>query len=277
MAPKSSRTLLRPSAVFLSCLFCIFLTSCEKKQPSNTLSGQAMGTTWTLAWRGQSKPGVEKAVTETLLKWDKVLSQWKPDSDLSRANSGEPRSSDLERVIVLADEIHKASAGAFDYHLLKETHDAGFGPDETDPPGNAIDLSAIGKGYAVDRVGEKLRTLGITDFVFELGGEVLAGEGEWEVEIESPDPASQATLRTVTLKNQGLATSGNYRQFEPDQAGLISHIIDPKTRKPIIRQPISVSVTAKDCATADAWATALFVLGPAVPSPPSINATWNKP
>lgn len=235
------------------------------------LHGAAMGTTWSLAWRGSAPAGMEKEITSTLSKWENILSQWKPDSDLSRANRGEPQSEELKRVIALAEEIQKASAGAFDPRLLKETSEAGFGP-----AGSGIDLSGIAKGFAVDRVGETLRRLGITDFIFELGGEVLAGDGEWEVEIETPDPASRTILRTVKLNNRALATSGNYRQFTPVPSGLSSHIIDPTTRKPIVRPPSSVTVTAKDCATADAWATALFVLGPDVPAPDGLGATWNR-
>jgi thiamine biosynthesis lipoprotein len=243
----------------------------KSKPAPRELHGIAMGTTWSLAWRGQDARGVEKAVNGTLSKWEAVLSNWKPDSDLSRANSGEPQSEDLKRVIALAEQIQKASAGAFDPGLLKETSEAGFGP-----AGNGMDLSGIGKGFAVDRVGEILRGLGINDFIFELGGEVLTGDGEWDVEIETPDPATSTILRTVKLKNQALATSGNYRQFTPAPFGLSSHIIDPRTSRPIIRPPSSVSVIAKDCATADAWATALFVLGPGVPHPPGLLVTWNK-
>jgi len=231
-----------------------------------------MGTTWALAWRGASAPGTEKAIAETILKWENVLSQWKPESDLSRINAGEPRSEDLERVIALAEEIHTSSAGAFDYRLLKETNAAGFGPE-----GTGLDLSGIGKGFAVDRVGERLRELGITDFIFELGGEVLAGDGEWEVGIEKPDPTGRSLSRTVKLNNRALATSGNYRLFKPAPGGLASHIIDPATGKPLIRQPSSVTVIAKDCATADAWATALFVLGSDAPAPGGVEATWNYP
>lgn len=242
----------------------------KSKPTPKGLHGAAMGTTWSLACRGSAPTGTEKEISETLLKWESVLSQWKGDSDLSRFTRGEPQTGDLNRIIALAEEIHKQSAGAFDYRLLRETSEAGFGP-----AGNGIDLSGIGKGFAVDRVGEALRRLGITDFIFELGGEVLVGDGEWEVEIECPDPAARSILRTVKLKNQALATSGNYRQFTPAPGGLASHIIDPRTRKPIIRPPSSVSVIAKDCATADAWATALFVLGPEFRDfPANLDVFW---
>jgi thiamine biosynthesis lipoprotein len=255
-------------AVLVVLAVAVYLRS---KPAPKELHGAAMGTTWTLCWRGQGSRGVEKVVAGTLLKWENVLSQWKPDSDLSRFNSGEPQTDDLKRVIALADEIHKQSAGAFDYHLLKETSNAGFGP-----AGTGIDLSGIGKGFAADRVAEMLRRYGITDFIFELGGEVIVGDGEWEVAIEKAEPATRGTAYTLKLRNQALATSGNYRQFSPAPGGLASHIIDPRTLKPIVRPPCSVSVIAKDCATADGWATALFVLGKETPDPPGLRVLWNR-
>jgi thiamine biosynthesis lipoprotein len=251
-----------------SLFFCV---SCQKKPKPNILSGEAMGTSWKLAWRGDEVSGLDKEVLELLEKWESVLSQWRENSDLSRANRGEAITPDLQRVMDLAEVIHQQSSGAFDYRLLKQTSDAGFGP-----KGNGMDLSAIAKGFAVDRVGDRLRELGITDFVFELGGEILVGDGEWEVGIEAPDPATQKIARTMKLRDRAVATSGNYRQFKPASGGLASHIIDPKTGTPIIRPPSLVTVYAKDCATADAWATALFVLGPDFKVPEGIEVQWQK-
>lgn len=252
-------------------LSAFLFVSCKPADEMKILTGESMGTTWKLAWRGASAPGMEKEITQTLAKWENVMSQWQPDSDLSRFNRGQPASPELQRVIDLAVEIRQASGGAFDHRLLRETGEAGFGPG-----GNGIDLSAIGKGFALDRAGESLRKMGVTDFVFELGGEILAGDGEWKVAIEKPDPTTQETAMTVLLKNRALATSGNYRLFQPADGGLASHIIDPRTHQPIIRPPSSVSVLAKDCAIADAWATALFVLGRDFPTPDGLEVIWNE-
>lgn len=246
------------------------LISCEKNPEPKILSGAAMGTTWKLAWRGEVDKDLAPEVSEVLEKWEVVLSQWRENSDISRANRGEPITPDLQRVIALAEVIHQESSGAFDYRLLKQTSEAGFGPS-----GNGMDLSAIAKGFAVDRVGERLRELGVKDFVFELGGEILVGDGEWEVAIEAPYPATRTIARTMKLRARAMATSGNYRQFKPVSRGLASHIIDPKTGTPVIRPPSSVTVLANDCATADAWATALFVLGPDFKAPEGIEVEWN--
>jgi thiamine biosynthesis lipoprotein len=231
-------------------------------RPQSPLAGRAMGTSWTLAWRGQTPPQLRREVAGVLEHWDQVLSQWRDDSDLSRCNHGEPASAELTRVIRLAEAAREASGGAFDHRLLGAVHAAGYGP-----PGTGLDLSGIGKGFAADRVAERLRHLGLRDFVFELGGEVIAGDGDWAVEIERPTPGSRDSVRTLTLRNRALATSGNYHQP--------GHLIDPRTGKPVTRPASSVSVIAADCATADAWATALFVLGPEFRDVPTgLEVTW---
>jgi thiamine biosynthesis lipoprotein len=231
-------------------------------QPRSPMTGRAMGTSWTLEWRGDAPSNVHHEVAGVLEHWEQVMSQWRKDSDLSRFNRGEPASADLQRVMELAEKMKSSSGGAFDHHILAKVHAAGYGP-----PGNGIDLSAIGKGFAIDRVGEFLRQIGVRDFVFELGGEVIAGEGDWSVIIERPLPNSLDAARTVILRGRALATSGNYHQP--------GHIIDPRTGLPVNRPASSVSVLAADCATADAWATALFVLGPDFhDTPPEIEVTW---
>lgn len=236
------------------------------------LRGSAMGCKWTLQWRGKSPPReqLQKEVSATLEKWEQVLSQWRPNSDLSRHNRGEPPTPELSQVISLADEIKTATGGAFDHHLLEKVHAAGFGP-----PGTGFDLSSIGKGFAVDRVGERLRQLGVNDFVFALAGEVLAGDGDWPVDIEMPVMSGSTTGRTVVLRNRAIATTGNYRQFIETPDGLKTHIIDPATGKSVMRPPSSVTVVAADCATASSWATALFVRGPDFHEyPATLEVTW---
>jgi len=236
------------------------------------VDGQSMGTTWKLAWRGTCDAHVRREVTQVLDHWEQVLSQWRETSDLSRFNRGEAPSEDLGRVIELAEQVRLASGGAFDHRILPAVHRAGFGP-----AGQGIDLSAIGKGFAVDRVGERLRQLGCNDFIFELGGEVLTGDSAWSVEIETPRPNPSSPRHPVTLRKRALATSGNYRQFVPQGELLKSHIIDPRSGAPVMRPPAAVSVFAADCATADAWATALFVLGPEFTDvPEGLQVYWQQ-
>ena len=246
------------SAVFIA----VLMLKHREPAPSSPITGRAMGTSWMLEWRGSAPSDLHHKVAAVLEHWEQVMSQWREDSDLSRFNRGEPASEDLERVIRLAEKIKASSGGAFDHHILANVHAAGYGP-----PGKGIDLSAIGKGFAIDRVGERLKQVGVDDFIFELGGEVIAGEGDWPVIIERPVSNNHEAARTVVLRGRALATSGNYLQP--------GHIIDPRTGLPVKRPASSVSVLAADCATADAWATALFVLGPDFhDTPPDIEVTW---
>ncbi len=255
-----------------ACLLVVLIRKSRPPPAPRELHGSAMGCTWTLAWRGDAATSglLKQEVSNTLEHWEQVLSQWRGNSDLSRFNRGEAPTPDLTRVLTLADEIKKASGGAFDHHLLEKVHAAGFGP-----AGTGVDLSSIGKGFAVDRVGERLRALGVRDFTFNLAGEALAGDGDWEIAIERPDPAGRVMADTVTLRNQAIATSGNYRQFHQTAEGIQSHIIDPQTGVPVIRPLSSVTVIAGDCASASSWATALFVMGPdSDKAPPGMKIRW---
>lgn len=234
-------------------------------RPQPPLTGQAMGSRWTLTWRGDAPRGLDREVAAVLAHWEQVMSQWREDSDLSRHNRGAVAGTDLARVLRDADALREATGGAFDPGVLAQVHAAGHGP-----PGEGVDLSAIGKGFAADRVGDRLRELGVHEFLFELGGDLLAGDGEWKIGIENPAPGDRSLVRTVILRNRAMATSGN--TYRP------AHIIDPRTGTPVVRPPATVTVVAADGATADAWATALFVLGPDhAAAPTGIEATWQLP
>ena len=224
-----------------------------------TLSGRAMGCDWKLMTRDPIRAGeVRTEIARVLEHWEQTLSTWREDSEISRFNRGEAAGKDLSRVIELAEHFHKETGGAFDHRMLASLSASGFGPG-----GAGIDLSSIGKGFAVDRVAEKLADLGVRDFAFSLAGEVRTGSQAWPVTIEQPHPGRTAGGPTVPLKGMALATSGNYRNWRRAEGGrLVSHILDPATGLPVLRPPCSVTVIAPDAATASSWATALFVLGP---------------
>ncbi len=129
-----------------------------------------------------------------------------------------------------------------------------------------IDLSAIAKGYAVDQIAQLFFSSGIEHFMIEIGGEVRAhGNNEqgsaWRIGIEKPYPHAQAIHKVLLVDDTALATSGDYRNFFEYDGKHYSHLIDPNTGWPIESQMISVTVLASQCMEADAWATALTVLG----------------
>lgn len=134
-------------------------------------------------------------------------------------------------------------------------------------PGVTIDLSAIAKGYAVDAVAGQLDDMGFSSYLVEIGGEVRtrgrkADGRPWTVAIEQPDPGRRAIALAIGLTDRALATSGTYRNFFVNNQRRYSHTIDPRTGAPVTHRLVSVSVAAPSCMVADAWATALMVLGP---------------
>ncbi len=131
-----------------------------------------------------------------------------------------------------------------------------------------IDLSAVAKGAAVDAVIERLEALGLRNCLVGLGGEFRARGSHpsgrpWYVAVERPRADEQPGPRTVVpLRNCAIATSGTYRQQRTNGDGLVAtHVIDPRTGYPVRHGLLQVSVCAESAAEADAWATALLVLG----------------
>ncbi len=128
-----------------------------------------------------------------------------------------------------------------------------------------LDLSGIAKGYAVDAVAARLKAMGCLDFLIEIGGE-LVGEGiqpdgqPWWVDVEVPPGVDAAPLR-IALHGLAVATSGNYRRRFVMDGISYAHTLDPRTACPTIKQVGSVTILHRDCAQADAWASALTVMG----------------
>ncbi|MDT8309109.1 MAG: FAD:protein FMN transferase, partial [Bacteroidales bacterium] len=142
-----------------------------------------------------------------------------------------------------------------------------------------INFNAIAQGYAVDYIGTYLRSKGITSFLIDVGGEVLASGTKpndipWRIAIEKPSddlPAARDLSDSyvqkyaqviINISNRAVATSGDYRTFYLNEEGIkVSHTINPKTGKPVDHSLLSATVITDNCAKADAWATAFMVLG----------------
>ena len=162
-------------------------------------------------------------------------------------------------------------------HTIKKVH-----------PEIYFDFNALAKGYAVDLLANYLKINALESYLVEIGGEIVAqgksprSGGLWKIGIDDPQQVDQRNfIRTVTLKNQALATSGNYRKFEVDEDTglLIAHSINPKTGLAIPTKVLSASVKAPDCMTADAYATALMVMPleksqKLINSKPELEAYW---
>lgn len=243
---------------------------------------------------------------EILKNIDRQMSTWRDDSEISRFNASATVdwfsvSTEFADVVQRAQEISRSTHGAFDITVGPLVRLWGFGPGEavaqiprqdkidnllqstgadrlqvrTEPPAlrklNAateIDVSAIAKGYAVDRIADRLEARGVHAYMIEIGGEVRAkgrkDDGRiWRIGISRPIPGDDGFVDIVELDGQAIATSGDYRNFFELEGKRYAHVIDPLTGWPVAHELASVSIRADDCAFADAMATAMLVLGPA--------------
>lgn len=134
-----------------------------------------------------------------------------------------------------------------------------------------LDFNAIAKGYTVDVLADFLKQQNIQNYFVEIGGEIVAKGHDldynkiWNFGIETPSESntSRALSYAITLENKALATSGNYRKFKTDPATgqKFVHTINPQTGLSKKSNVLSASVTAHDCMTADAYATAFMAMG----------------
>ncbi len=263
--------------------------------------GRIMGTTYTI--KTSAGPDVKESGIENILKRvDNTMSTYRPESLVSQFNrfpeSGWfPVSEDVVRVVHCAQRISDRSGGALDITVGPLVDLWGFGPGERalkvvsqdqiqnllkrtgyqmiavrlDPPALKksdpairIDLSAVAKGYAVDKVAEYLDSLGTKHYFVEIGGEIrVRGRNPqrkiWKIGISTPDELG-GIQKIISLKN-AVATSGDYHNYYERDGIRYSHTIDPRTGRPIKHKLASVTVVHDSCMVADGWATALTVLG----------------
>ena len=127
-------------------------------------------------------------------------------------------------------------------------------------------LAGIGKGYGADHVGRAIEALGITDYLVEIGGDLYTAgrnpEGlPWQIGIEAPNVADRRVLEVVGVSGLGLASSGDYRNYFEEDGQRYSHLVDPATGRPVTHKTASATVLAENAMLADAWSTAMLILG----------------
>lgn len=130
-----------------------------------------------------------------------------------------------------------------------------------------LDLSGIAKGFGVDELARVLLAHGITHFLVSIDGELRAAGGKpdgspWRVAVEKPETGHRAVEGVLELSDGAVATSGDYRNFVERDGVRYAHTMDPRRGGPLADGPAAVTVMAATCVKADAWATALLVLGP---------------
>ena len=294
--------------VFLLSL-AVLLAACKSDPVTLKFGGETMGTTYNIV--ALDKEGeldadtVKAAVEAKLAEVNGKMSNWDPNSEVSRFNAAETTSpvkisAEFAYVMQAANDIHEKSQKQFDVTLGPLIELWGFGARTKDSPipadeaianaqeivgqtkilaldvenntltksipGTSIYLAAIAKGYGVDAVAQTLRDQGLSDYMVEIGGDLVTSgtnpEGDsWRIGIERPDARVQTVEEIVQTTNVGLATSGDYRNYFEEDGIRYSHIIDAQTGRPITHGTASVTVLAENAMLADGWATALLVLG----------------
>ena len=295
----SSPLTIKPSAVplFFAAMF-VGLVACSEQVVSVYL-GETMGTYYRVSYFGDEdySQDIEKILTGV----NRSMSTWLPDSELSRFNAKAPGtavllSPDLCEVVGFGLEVFELSDGAYDISIGKLVAEKGFGPgfvanDSGDQDEGAkvvpsqsgkpllmrdceltrlaesarLDLSSIAKGFAVDKLALFLETQGINSYLVDIGGELRAGDSKpdgtpWRIAIEEPN-IDGGIQHVIELTNIAIATSGDYRNFHEVHGQANSHLIDPISGLSVHSEITSLSVLNASAMQADAWATALFVMG----------------
>lgn len=264
-------------------------------------AGESMGTTWSVL-AVDAPPGLQLAVQRVLDKVVAEMSHWDESSDLSRFNRAAAATwhslpPDLDTVLRAGADVMHRSGGAFNPFAGAIVNAWGFGPHGKfreagfvppasvtpvvpgrwaaplagtqgwlQPGGACLDLSGIAKGFAVDQVARRLEALGARHYLVEVGGE-LRGSGmkpdgqPWWTQLETV-PGNRNGEIVLALHGLSVATSGDYRRSFIHAGRSYSHTIDPRTGAPVDNGIASVSVVHRDCMLADAWSTAITVLGP---------------
>ena len=281
----------------------MLFAACAEQPRYVTADGAMLGTTVHLSARTQLPAGrlyAELMRIDTAAKAS--MSVFDPASLLNRLNDNLTDSLDehISYNIRLAERISMMSDGRYDITVKPLVEAWGFirseGTDNPDldsilafvghdkiricdgrlvksDPRVQIDLNSIAKGYTVDMAARRLESLGIEDYIIEIGGEIRCRGrnprgGDWVVGIDSPyegnnDPGR--TLQTrLALRDMSLATSGNYRRYRTDSEGnKVAHTIDPRTGRSSLSRLLSVTVIRPECAEADALCTMFMAMGDA--------------
>ena len=266
----------------------IAIVRCQHSMPYQYNKGFIFGTVYNITY--QSDEDLQPQIEAELKKVNLTFSTFETNSLISQINQNKPvKVNEMFReVFTLAESISKETDGAFDITVAPMVNMWGFGFKTGQHPskqaidslhqivgynkvklvsntiqktnkGVMLDCSAIAKGYGSDIVARFLRRNGIKNFMVEIGGEIVTmGNSEqrlpWKIGVTKPtDDSAKVNQEIQTVLNvtdKAMATSGNY-----------PHTIDPKTGYPVQHSLLSATVLAKNCATADAYATAFMVMG----------------
>ena len=278
------------------------IASCTNAPTRKQYNGEALGTTYSIIAYADEDLELDQSLSELFDRLNQSMSTYHPQSDISKINRGERVQVDslFRFMFEKSAEINILTSGYFDPTVGILVDAWGFGAESlnafnatqvdsllqfvgfsklslTDTnelvkayPGIRIDFNAIAKGYALDLIADLLVAKNSSNFLIELGGEIvtkginLDSLTSWRVGIDDPQAkeGERSITRTITLTDESMATSGNYRKFRIDSltGERYVHTINPLTGLAVPSSVLSASVIAPDCATADAFATAFMTM-----------------
>ncbi len=290
--------------IFISLLF-LFI-SCNDEKPKQTiLQGEAFGTTYNIQFYSEKNIDFQRGIDSVIYAVNKSVSTYLPESDISKINRGDSTlavDNIFKEVFKISAEVHAKTKGYFDPTIGVLRNAYGFG--DTKPLQNIdtkkldslmqyvgfskvklnangtifkekpqiyFDFNAVAKGFGIDCIGRYLESMGVTDYLIELGGELLAKgknidkNNSWVVGIETVDSELEdRNYKTIIkLENSGMASSGNYRKFRIDSltGKKYVHTLNPITGSAEKSDVTSATVLGPSCAISDAYATSFMALG----------------
>ncbi|MEW5846267.1 MAG: FAD:protein FMN transferase [Bacteroidota bacterium] len=282
-------------------LLMLTLASCTPQKKYIKIEGFAQGTTYSITYYDSLNRNLSFQIDSILSEIDHSMSIYNDSSIISKVNSNQSDSIDhlLKEVILASFDIYRQTDGAFDITVGPVVRAIGFGRDKIQGIDSAkirallpligmnkirvegntlkkddskiqIDVNAIAQGYTVDVIGKYMVSMGIKNYLIEVGGEITArGKNSkgtcWVVGIDKPVesalPGENIQAKISISNGYGLATSGNYRKFIEVNGQKYAHTINPKTGFPELNNLLSATVVAPNATKADALATAFMVKG----------------
>lgn len=296
---KQRKIIFHSIALVLLIVASVVIIRQNSAMPYQINQGMVFGTFYKITY--QHDKNLQKEIEAQLKSVNDALSMFDKKSIITAVNNNEPvKLNDMfVNVFKLAQSISEDTDGAFDITVAPLVNAWGFGyksgalPTQQDIDSIrafvgyqkvklsgmriqkedarlTLDCSAIAKGYGTDVVARYFLREGIKNFMVEIGGEIVTHgvnpkRQQWSIGIEKPvedSLAMKSELQTVLrVDDIAMATSGNYRNFYYKDGKKYAHTIDPKTGFPVQHNILSATVLAKQCAVADAYATAFMVMG----------------
>lgn len=282
----------------------------DLSETTQEIYGNAIGTTYSIKYFSNSTKDLEPQVDSLIDLFNQSMSTWVPNSKINQINAGKDSvavGTEFKEVFDYAQEIYRKTDGYFDPTVGNLVNAYGFGADgkkEKVPTQETIDslrqyvgfykmdmvpaaqpdsyyvmgshsgiyleFNAIAKGTLVDYIARMLENNGITDYLVEVGGEVVAAgtnlekQQAWSVGIADPTQKRDGLnyLAAINLEDKAMAGSGNFRKFKVDETSgqQYVHTVNPLTGKAVPSEVLGVNVVAANCTLADGYSTAFMAM-----------------